>query len=509
MAIVIISSEIKNVRRDLAQSVAAKLGAQCISREQLVEQATQAGIPVGKLEVAVFKQSTPRERLARLKYRYLAFVTAALCDLASQHRDLVYHGRAGNLLLPRISHVIRVRLLADEERQLQQTMTSLNLEMEKAKDYQRRLQEDVARWVHFMHGTDPNDLRGYDLVLNLAHLKMESAAAAIFSMAQLPDFQTTPASTQALGDLCLAARARDLLGRDERTGDIDLGVSAQDGRLTVTYMPQQAEKAPAIKALLASLQGAREVVCTMALTNLLWVSESFDPDSSSFAHVTDLAQRWGAAVELMRLAPQTADEEGVCLASAEDLTAAGPCLPKEMDLTGGIQDDVVTQPAGADGGLASTAERLISLGLFGGGRVLVGGGEEVVVAIKSAPHYSLVVVGDVFVSKSPAVRTRLSRELVAYVSERVTLPVMSKEDLQAKVVFGAKQFARLALYTAPVAAIFLAVFTFQEPIQGFLGSPGSLGMKVLAAAAVAGFVPLVAYLYGNSAGLLFKWLRFE
>jgi hypothetical protein len=356
-------------------------------------------------------------------------------------------------------------------------------------------------------------LRGYDLVLNLAHLSMESAAAAICSMAQLPDFQPTPASTRALGDLCLAARARDMLGRDERTGEMDLGVSAQDGRVTVTYMPQQADEAPAIGTVLASLQGAREVVCTMALTNLLWLSEAFSPDSADFAHVTELAQRWGAAVELMRLVPVTADEPAVCLTNAGELTAAGPCLPKEVDPTGGIEDDiedgVEARPAAADGGLAATAERLIGLGLFGGGRALVGGGEEVVGAIKAAPRYSLVVVGDVFVSKSVAVRTRLSRELSSYISERVTLPVMAKEDLQAKVVFGAKQFSRLALYSGLVVLIYLAAFTFQWPIQEFLGSPSSLTMKVVATGALACFVPLVAYLYGNSTGLLFKWLRFE
>ncbi len=509
MAIVIVSSAIESARRELAQSLAAKLGGVCASREQLVEQATLAGIPVGKLEVAVLKQSTPRERLARLKSRYLSFVTSALCDLASQHRNLVYHGRAGNLLLPGVSHVIRIRLLADNERQLQQTMAALNLDLDKAKDYQRRLKEDVARWVHFMHGTEVDSLNGYDLVLNLAHMSMESAAAAICSMAQLPDFNETPASVRALGDLCLAARARDLLGRDERTGDMDLGVSAQDGRVTVTYMPQQADEAPAISAVLASLQGAREVVCTMALTNLLWLSESFAPDSPDFAHVTELAQRWGAAVELMRLVPQDADDQPVCLASADELTAAGPCRPKEADPTGGIEDDVESKPSAVDGGLAATAERLISLGLFGGGRTLAGGGQEVVAAIKSAPRYSLVMVGDVFMSKGPAVRTRLSRDLAAYVTERITLPVMSKEDLQAKVVFGAKQFSRMALYTALVVVIYLVVFSFQWPIQEFLGSPGSLAMKVVATIAVVSFVPLVAYLFGNSTGLLFKWLRFE
>jgi len=94
MAIVFISSTSAELRKEVAESLARKLGYPCLSREELVDQATEAGIPVGKLEMSVIKMPAPSERLARLKERFLTFVTAGICDRAGE-KNLIYHGRGG------------------------------------------------------------------------------------------------------------------------------------------------------------------------------------------------------------------------------------------------------------------------------------------------------------------------------------------------------------------------------------------------------------------------------
>jgi hypothetical protein len=214
MAIVIISSWAEEARRELARAVATKLGCPSLSREELVEQATEAGIPVGKLEIAVMKGSAPRERLARHKSRYLAFITASVAEKARETQDLVYHGRACHLLLPGVDHVLRVGVVPHQERQLAAVMARLNLDRDKAQRYLADLSQDLRNWFHFMHDADPDEPGQYDLTLNLGHLSPESAASAVCSMAQLPDFAPTPASRRALNDLWLSAKARDRLGRE-------------------------------------------------------------------------------------------------------------------------------------------------------------------------------------------------------------------------------------------------------------------------------------------------------
>lgn len=508
MAIVIISSWAEEARRELARAVATKLGCPSLSREDLVEQATETGIPVGKLEIAVMKGSAPRERLARHKSRYLAFITASVAEKARETQDLVYHGRACHLLLPGVDHVLRVGVVPHQERQLATVMARLNLDRDKAQRYLADLNQDLRNWFHFIHDADPDELGQYDLTLNLGHLSPESAASAVCSMAQLPDFAPTPASRRALNDLWLSAKARDLLGRDPATAGADLNVTAQNSRVTVTYMPRQQAVAQAIPRVLAGLGGVGELVCTMALTNVLWVAERFDAGSETFHGITDLAQRWGAGVELLRLPGEgqaTACEPG----GEEDLV----CRPKDLDPTGGIEDDL---PAAAqaspvdDGGLALVSERLISRGIFAGSQTATAASAATLANhAKGQGRYSLVVIGEVFSGKAAAARVRQTRELAAAVAERGHAPVITADELQSKFLFGPKQMSRLGLYLAATVLIYLLAFTFQRPILDFLAGPDWQSWRWLATAAIVVSAPAVAYLYGNATGLLMKWFKFE
>ncbi len=511
MAIVIITSVDEGTRKELADNLARKLDCPALSREELVERATESGVPVGRLEMAVLKQSVPKERLARHKAQYLAAVTAAICQESTKHDNLVYHGRAANMLLQGVSHVLRVRVVPNPEQRLARITERLNLSREKALEYVSQLDQDVANWVRFSHSVDMNEPRLYDLMLNLEQISLSSACATACTMAQLPEFQPTPASRRIMDDLCLAARARVRLGHDERTAATDLTVSAREGLVTVTYMPAQAEVGPAIPAVLDGLGGARQLVSTMATTNLLWIAESFDPRSQAYAEITDLAHRWGAAVELGRLVPGTAgDPESFRQAGGAENAAAGTTyVPKADDATAGIEEDVAETVSGPDGGLGMTAENLIHDSLFGGSRVLVGGAEQVVTTLRGRPSYSLVVVGDVFVSKGSSSRIRLTRELCGTIREGTRVPVLSASELRESFLFDKRQILRLVTSGAVTGGIYALVFTHQKEILNFLGGADWEGWRIAATAAVVVTVPIVAYLYGGISDLVLKWLKFE
>ena len=510
MAIVIISSADETTRRELAESLARKLDCPVMSREELVERATDRGVPVGRLEIAVLKQSVPKERLARHKAQYLAVVTTAICDAAESHPNLVYHGRAGNMLLQGISHVLRIRVVANPERRLAGLKRRLKLSREKALEYMTKLDQDIDNWVRFAHGADMNDPHQYDLMLNLDQISLESASSTACAMAQLPEIQPTPASRRIMGDLCLAARAQLRLGSDERTAKLDLTVSVSGGRVTVTYMPAQARLADAVPEVLTGLEGAREIVSTMAVSNLLWVAESFDSDSTAFAEITDLAQRWGAAVELARLVPAVeSDDAGALTADASD-EEARHYVPKADDVTGGIENDVRDAAfRGSDDGLGATSDALIDSGLFGGSRVVNGGAEQIVTVIKSQNTYSLVVVGDVFRSKGQASKVRLTRDFCSIVRDQTRVPVLEAKELRRSFLFDKGQLLRLVASFAGAAAVYALVFTQQHAILEFLGDSAWRAWRPVATLAVLATVPLVAYLYGNVSGLILSWLRFE
>ncbi len=508
MPIVIISSPDEETRRLLAQNLARKMACPSVSREEVVEQATEAGIPVAKMEMAVLKRSTPRERLARHKARLMAFITASVCQRASQG-DMVYHGRACHMLLKRVGHVIRVQVVPDPEVRLQRVIRDMKVTREKAEGYIKALDSDIAAWVSFAHGVEASNSSHYDLTINLEHMSLESASAVIYQMALMPEFQRTIASDRAMNDLWLAAQARDLLGRDERTGAADLNVTATEGRVTVTYMPSQGKFAEAIPVVLASLSGAREIVSTMASSNILWVAEAFDPRSQTFTEILDVAQRWGAGVEMLRLLPPAADP-AQCPPAQASLPEEGAPIPKSQDQTCGIEDDSEAPAASLDTDLAGAREELIHRGRFGGSQVARGLGPEVVQALNPNQEYALVVIGDLFQSKEPSVRTRLTREMAGYLSERIKPPVITGDTLQDKFLFGKRQMGRLGLLLASVVVIYVLTMTNQEPLLRFFGGhDGGTFMRVLAVLVLAMVVPAVAYLYGGATGLILKWLKFE
>src|SRR4030042_438309 len=114
MQIICISRGTFSGGKTLAEKTAVKLGYRCLSREVLIEEATRAGVAVGKLEEAMLKPHIFSERLALEREHYHAFSTMFLCERATEGR-LVYHGRTGHLLLPGVSHVLRIRVVADME----------------------------------------------------------------------------------------------------------------------------------------------------------------------------------------------------------------------------------------------------------------------------------------------------------------------------------------------------------------------------------------------------------
>jgi len=254
MQIACISRGTRGHGKELAVALAEKMGYECLGREDLVEAAIEEGIQVARLEMAMVKPRAFSERLALERDHYLAFCRSFLCERALT-KSLVYHGRTGHLLLPGIAHVLRVRVICDEEHRIRSAMSDLGVEREKALRYIRDVDEDRSRWVRSMYAVSVDEPINYDLTLNLQHLGVENAASALVAMAQLPDFQMTPASRQAMLDLLLGANARLALARDTRTALVDFKVRADGGVVTVSYHPRDLRTAEFVPRVLEALPG--------------------------------------------------------------------------------------------------------------------------------------------------------------------------------------------------------------------------------------------------------------
>jgi len=510
MPIVLISSRFEGSGEELAASLAAKTGWPMLCRSEMQDMARARGIRVGRLEMSVIKAPGRSEGLERQRKLYVAFLTATLCGMAGDG-NLIYYGRAGHMLLPGVAHRLRVGLTVPYQQRVQRTARTLNLSQDRAELYLQQLDQDFEQWIKHVHRAEGRDADQFDVCLNLEQLGLTNAAALVCEMAQMPDFRPTPRSLRELEDMGLAARAEVELAFDERTALADVQVQADDGVLTVTYSPREEVAVDRITEVLSGLEGCRKIQCTMAETNILWVQERFDPDTSRFTQLTQLAKRWGAAVELMRLVPPADGEaaenaEGLAALDADQGSRAARHLTNGSD--GGVEDDSPYDELD-DGGLTRTQEELLSLGQAAGKRTACGGYEKILDAARDGARYSLVVIGDIFLSKGPSARTRMARELALSIRDRLKAPVILATELEQKFMFGPRQAIKLLGFLALVVVIYTAVFQLQEPVMELMGGQIHDKWRWAVSVGVALFVPLVAYLYGTVAGLALKLINID
>ena len=506
MQLICISRGTLSGGKELATRLAAKLGYTCLSREDLVEAAIEEGIQVGKIETAMMRLSPFSERLSLEKEHYLAFTTAYLCNRAIES-PLVYHGRTGHMLLPSIAQILRVRVIADQEFRLRSTMHELNLDRDRARRYLEQVDEDRHRWARAMYGMSWEDASRYDVTINLEHFNVENASAALTSIAQLPDFQMTPATRMAMDDLRLGAQARVLLARDDRTYNTNFSVRADKGIITVTYPPQDAALADIIPQVLQPLPRVQKIQTTLATSNILWIQETFDPASEAFRNVVEIAVKWDAAVELLRLSQVMGDEGAAGTMDVSVQTAAG-AKPAVKEYNGGIEEDTEETIQVDDGGMKNTIEELSRMGRSGGGSTLSGGQDTLLKTLNPKTLYTMVVVGDLFLSKGHAARARMQRELRSLISDNIKAPVVGADELKPQFLYSKRDLLRFVWCFLLVVLIYLLVFTNQREVLVFLSATGWKA-KVLAAGAVFLFIPVVAYSYGTFCRIFLKFIKIE
>jgi len=509
MQIICISRGSYSKGKAFAEALASKLGCPCIGREELLEKATDAGIAAGKLEIACLKSRVFNERMMLEREHFQAFATAYLAERALSG-TLVYHGRTGHLLLQRVSHVLRLRVVADMESRITSVEQTLGLDRTRAQKYIDDIEEDHKRWAKLFYNVDWDLSSGYDFIVNLEHANTENAASAFCNVAQLPEFQETPASRKILNDLLLSSRCRVALASDDRTYNAAFQVRAESGLVSITYLPRNADLAETVPKVLETVPGVEKILCSVASTRILWLQERFDPKVEVFSHLLDVAQRWDAAIELIRF--KASDKPPVIeraqngddgMAPSERLMSKGieaPDIQKEsLDSDADDKDD---------GGLEETLGQLVQAGRSGGRMTVSGAVTDLLSAIDRSQIYTLVVLGDAYLNKEKAARTRLIRELGNALHDHLRTAVIQTEELKQQYLVGGKQLISMAGYFAITLIVYLLVFSNQKPILDLLTRSGT-SWRILAAVFVALLVPFIAFSYGKATHYLLKLIKME
>jgi cytidylate kinase len=489
--------------KELAEKLAANLGYQCLAREELTDKAAHCGIPIGKIETAIMKRKPISEDMAVYIDCYKALVTREICEHALKG-GIVYHGRACQGVLPGLSHVLTIRTIADMEQRINRVCQRMKLSRKQAKKYIDEVDEDRRRWVKFLYNFQWDDSSYYDLIVNSAHLSVDNTASALVSLSQLPDFQPTPVNIQKINDLFLQSKCRLAIFDDERTRTAKVTVAAERGNVSVTYLPRFGKQAEFIPEILKKIEGIKSFICTVATTNILFVQERFNHESVSFNHLIKIAEKWNASIDLVRMVNIPGEE----VTDIEELKPTSQ--EKIQEAVGGILEDTPDSASSSleNFGIPETVDKLIQVGRAGIVYTIHGGKKSLVNSFKSSRIYSLVAVGDVFLSSGVESRKRLKRELIAFLSDHIRVPVIRIEDLKEQYLFGPKQWGMTFIYALLCILLFWGIFSYQDSIIKFLTQPG-MENRILAAVLVALFSYLAARIISGFTHNILKFLKIE
>jgi len=254
MSIVTVSRGTYSQGRDVAEKLAQRLGYACISREVIVEAAKEFNIPELKLVEAIQDAPSILDRFTYGKERYLAYFQSVLLD-HFQRDNVVYHGLAGHFLVRDVSHVLKVRIVAEMEDRVRLMMQRKGVTEEHALRFIKNVDERRRKWSLYLYEIDTHDATLYDMVVRIKKVSTEDAVDILSYTVGLERFQPTAESRQTIDDLALAAHVRvSLIDRHPR-----VQVAAKGGVVYVTLEGAGSREETEIQQTAGRIRGVTKV----------------------------------------------------------------------------------------------------------------------------------------------------------------------------------------------------------------------------------------------------------
>jgi two-component system, OmpR family, response regulator CpxR len=218
-----------------ADSIVDKLrqtkGSTLITDKDLVSRAASlASMPVSKIERALSARTSVFNQFTHEKERASAFFKVAVAEAIADDR-LILEGFGGQLIPWRVTHCLRVCLIADMKFRINEAMARAGVAEKEAVKLIHSRDEDAAAWSLKYHGSkDPWNASHHDIILPTDKIGVDEASAIILENAAKKVLQPTPASRQAVADFLLAARVDAALSVQGHQVD----VQASEGMVTLT-----------------------------------------------------------------------------------------------------------------------------------------------------------------------------------------------------------------------------------------------------------------------------------
>lgn len=204
MAIITISRGSYSRGKEVAEALAKCLGYACVSRDILLEACEEFSIPEIRLVKALHDAPSILERFSHGRERYISYFRAAF--LSHMVKDnIVYHGLAGHFFLQDISHVMKVRVIANMEDRVKEEMKRENCSEEEARYMLKKDDDERRRWSLSLYGKDTLNCSLYDAVLHINSLTVGDVVDVLCGIIQKGRYKTSQESLEKLQERTLLA----------------------------------------------------------------------------------------------------------------------------------------------------------------------------------------------------------------------------------------------------------------------------------------------------------------
>jgi len=257
MAIITITRGSLRAARDITLQLSEKLGYRAVMREEVIRHGEKYGLNefrLAHLETMEKKPPTFWDRHGLQRHHYVTIFRAALMDFVVED-NVIYQGNLGQFCLAEVPRLLRIRVDADLESRIRRIIEETGATRAEAAVQIADIDSRRKQWVRYLYGTDFSDVSHYDVILNMAKIRLETMADMVSRIVTNPSFAVDDAARKTL---------RNLHVRSPRTRGMELEVECDvdSGRVSMSgVVPMLGTEIweRDIKAVVSEVEGVTEV----------------------------------------------------------------------------------------------------------------------------------------------------------------------------------------------------------------------------------------------------------
>ena len=214
----------------VVQELHQRIGYEIASDNDMVKKASRlCGIAESKIERAFSAKTSVFNNFTHEKERSIAHMKLAVAQTLLENK-VIFSGFSSQLIPQRITHVLRVCLIADMKFRKATAAAEMHLSEKDAAALIRKQDEERAAWVQMhLDKADPWDASLYDTVIPMDKTDVDQAVSTIHDHVRSDLLQPSDASRKAANDFLLAASVGATLTREGHNAEVD----AVDGAVTI------------------------------------------------------------------------------------------------------------------------------------------------------------------------------------------------------------------------------------------------------------------------------------